>query len=227
MRSRRAPRSPGARARTGAASRRARASARRAGLPRSAPSSSRAVRSATADAPSARATGPAARRRRERTPLQVAAERLFSFDRLEQRLEVAVAEAARAVPLDHLEEDGGPVLRGLREDLQEIAVLVAVDEDPVLLQYRVVLVDLADPVGDLLVIRVGRVEEDRAALLERLDRADDVRRRECDVLRACAVVELDVLLDLALALAFGGLVDRELDLPLTVRHHLRHESRVL
>ena len=41
------------------------------------------------------------------------------------------------------------------------------------------------------------------------------------------VVELEVLVDLALALALGRLVDRELDLPLAVRHHLRHERGVL
>ena len=41
------------------------------------------------------------------------------------------------------------------------------------------------------------------------------------------MVELEVLLDLALALALGRLVDGELDLPLAVRHHLRHERRVL
>ena len=56
---------------------------------------------------------------------------------------------------------------------------------------------------------------------------DDVRRRERDVLRAGAAVELEVLLDLALALALGRLVDRELDLALAVRHHLRHQRRVL
>ena len=61
--------------------------------------------------------------------LEVAAERLLALDRLEERLEVAVAEAARAVALDHLEEQRRPVLRGLREDLQQVAVVVAVGED--------------------------------------------------------------------------------------------------
>ena len=41
------------------------------------------------------------------------------------------------------------------------------------------------------------------------------------------VVELEVLVDLALALALGRLVDRELDLALAVRHHLRHQRGVL
>src|SRR5437667_109535 len=48
-----------------------------------------------------------------------------------------------------------------------------------------------------------------------------------DVLDAGAVVELEVLLDLALALPLGRLVDRELDLAAPVRHHLRHQRRVL
>src|SRR5579862_7255575 len=58
--------------------------------------------------------------------LQVAAERLFALDRLEEGFEVAVPETARAVALDHLEEDRRTILGGLREDLQEVAVLVAV-----------------------------------------------------------------------------------------------------
>ena len=61
--------------------------------------------------------------------LEVAAERLLALDRLEERLEVAVAEAARAVALDHLEEQRRPVLGGLREDLQQVAVVVAIGED--------------------------------------------------------------------------------------------------
>ena len=153
--------------------------------------------------------------------------RLLALDRLEQRLEVALAEGRRAVPLDHLEEDRRPVLRRLREDLEQVAVLVAVDEDLVPLQHLEVLGDLADATGRLLVVRVRRVEEDEAALLHRLDRADDVGRRERDVLHAGAAVELEVLLDLALPLAFGRLVDRELDLAAAVRHDLRHERRVL
>ena len=59
-------------------------------------------------------------------------ELLLALDRLEQRLEVALAEAQRAVPLDQLEEHGGPVAERLGEDLQQVAVLVAVDEDAAL-----------------------------------------------------------------------------------------------
>src|SRR5207244_9588373 len=52
-------------------------------------------------------------RRVERTEhlydLEIAAQGLLTLDRLEQRLEVAVAEAACAVPLDQLEDAGRPV----------------------------------------------------------------------------------------------------------------------
>src|SRR6478672_417275 len=65
---------------------------------------------------------------------EVAAELLLALDGLEQCLEVALAEAEGAVALDELEEHGGPVAEGLGEDLQEVAVLVAVDEDAALLQ---------------------------------------------------------------------------------------------
>jgi hypothetical protein len=59
---------------------------------------------------------------------------LLALDRLEERLEVALAEAERAVPLDDLEEHGRAVSERLGEDLQQVAVLVPVDEDAPLLQ---------------------------------------------------------------------------------------------
>src|SRR3954447_17317600 len=101
--------------------------------------------------------------------LQVPAQRLLPLDCLEQRLEVAVAEAARAVALDHLEEERRAVLRGLGEDLEEVAVVVAVGEDPQPPQVVPRLVDLADAVGRLLVVRLRCRENDHAPPLERLD----------------------------------------------------------
>src|SRR5881392_2362265 len=60
---------------------------------------------------------------------EISALLLLPLDRLEEGLEVALAEAHGAVPLDHLEEDGRLVLDRLGEDLEQVAVLVAVDED--------------------------------------------------------------------------------------------------
>src|SRR6476620_5017108 len=142
---------------------------------------------------------------------EIAAQGLLAFDRLEQRLEVPLAEAARTVALDHLEEERGAILRGLREDLEEVPVLA----------------DLADTIQGVLVVRVGRREEDDSLLLQRLDRANDVLRLQRDVLDAWPTEELEVFLDLALALALSRLVDRELDLSLAVRHDLGHQGRVL
>ncbi len=131
------------------------------------------------------------------------------------------------MPLDHLEEERRPILRRLREDLQEIAVLVAVGEDPQPLQVGVVLGDLADAALDLVVVRLRRVEEEHAAVLQRFNRLNDALRLQGDVLHAGALVELEVLVDLALALPLGRLVDRELDLARPIRHHLAHQRRVL
>src|SRR5215207_3489618 len=159
--------------------------------------------------------------------LEVASKGLLTLDRLEERLEVALAERRRAVPLDHLEEDRRPVLRGLGEDLEQVAVLVAVGEDPKPLEVAVVLVDVPDAPLDLLVVGLRCVEEEDAALLHRGDRPDDVLALERDVLHTGTAVELEVLLDLALALAFGRIVDRELDLAAAVGHDLGHQRGIL
>jgi hypothetical protein len=129
---------------------------------------------------------------------EIAAEGLLALDRLEKGLEVPLAETTRAVALDHLEEEGGPVLCGLAEDLEEVAVLVAVGEDPQPSQVRPVFADLADAVGDVLVVRVGRREEDDSLVLQRLDGANDVLRLQRNVLDAGPAEVLEVLLDLAL-----------------------------
>src|SRR5436190_24075156 len=159
--------------------------------------------------------------------LEIAAECLLALDRLEERFEVSFAEAARAMALDHLEEERRPVLRRLREDLQQVALLVAVDEDSEPLEIVPVLADLADAGLGIEVIRIRSREEVDALVLERLDRVHDVVTEERDVLHARAAEVLEVLVDLALALALGGLVDRKLYLSLTVGHHFRHQRRVL
>ncbi len=61
--------------------------------------------------------------------LQVAALGLLAFDRLEERLEVSLAEARCTLTLDDLGEQGGAVGKVLGEDLKEIATSVHVDED--------------------------------------------------------------------------------------------------
>src|SRR5688500_13505636 len=157
------------------------------------------------------------------TSLQVAPQLLLALDRLEQRLEVALAEAAGAVALDDLEEHRRAVADGLGEDLQHVALVVAVDEDAEPPQVLQRLLDLADARGHVVVVGLGHVEELDPALAHLADRLDDVARRHRDVLRAGAAVELEVLVDLRLALALGRLVDRELDPPVAARDDLGHQ----
>src|SRR3954452_19824631 len=86
---------------------------------------------------------------------------LLALDRLEEGLEVALAEAERPVPLDELEEHRRAVTQGLGEDLQEVAALVAVDEDAAPLELLDRHADLADAGAQLgvLVVRVRGAEE--------------------------------------------------------------------
>src|SRR4051812_8682349 len=80
---------------------------------------------------------------------------LLAFDGLEERLEVALAEAEGAVALDQLEEDRRAVTERLGEDLEQVAVLVTVDEDPALLQLLDRGPHVADARAQLGVLVVG------------------------------------------------------------------------
>src|SRR5688500_20242293 len=97
--------------------------------------------------------------------LEVSAERLLALDRLEQRLEVADPEAARAVALDHLEEERRAVLHDLREELEQVTLLVAVGEDPHRAQVVPALLDLAHALLDDVVVGVRQIG--RASCRER------------------------------------------------------------
>ena len=76
--------------------------------------------------------------------LQIPAQRLLPLNRLEQRLEVSLSEAPRALSLDDLVEQRRTIFDGLREDLEQIAVGIAVDQNAELLELVERLVDLAD-----------------------------------------------------------------------------------
>src|SRR4029078_1486261 len=127
--------------------------------------------------------------------LKVAPPGLLDLDRLEERLEVAHAKAARAVALDALVEERRANLHGSREDLEEVALLVAIGLDAELLERLDRDADVADPLGQLLVVGMGHAQELDAVLAQRADRADDVLRAQRDVLRPRLVVVVQELLD--------------------------------
>src|SRR5207302_4054645 len=84
---------------------------------------------------------------------QNAAAYLVELHRLEQRLEVALAKALVAFPLDDLEENRAD--GGLGEDLQkQPAAGTAVDEDLALLQFRKRLAMVRQALLDPLVVGV-------------------------------------------------------------------------
>ncbi len=131
------------------------------------------------------------------------------------------------MPLNDLEEQCRPILHRLGEDLQHVALVVAVDQDAQFGQFLHVLVDLADALRQHLVIRLRHAQERHVVGPQRLDRLDDVAGRQGDVLHAGSVVEVQVLLDLRASFRLRRLVDRELDPPRAVADHLGHEGRVV
>src|SRR6266508_6736195 len=84
--------------------------------------------------------------------LKVATLLLLALDRLEQRLEVAFAEAAAALALDDLDEQRRPILERLAEDLEQVAFLIAIHQHAALGQLAHILGDLPNPIGQLFVV---------------------------------------------------------------------------
>src|ERR1700722_16330855 len=134
--------------------------------------------------------------------LEIAAQCLFSFDGFEERLEVALAEAAAALTLDDLVEDGGTVFYRASEDLKHIAFVVAIDEDAKFFEFVDGLIDLSDTALQLGVVRVWHGEEVDSLPFHGRDGGENVVGGERHVLDPGALVEVQVLLDLRFAAAF-------------------------
>src|SRR5665811_138003 len=143
---------------------------------------------------------------------EVAALFLFAFESLKEGLEVALAEAERAVPLNEFEEYRGAVTDGLGEDLEQVAVFVAVDEDAALLQLLDRHPDVADAFAQrgIFVVAVRRGEELDTLGAQPVDRHEEVIRGEREVLRSGCPIELQVFVDLGFLLARCRLVERKL-----------------
>src|SRR6185437_12381066 len=158
--------------------------------------------------------------------LDDAAADLILLDRLEERAEVALAEAFVALALDDLEEDRADHVAG--EDLQQQAIAalgVAVDHDPAAAQLLERLAMSRDARIDGFVVGIGRVLERQPAAAQHIDGAVDVIRGERDVLNALAVILPQILLDLALfVLRF---VDGNADLPAGTGHRAGEQAGML
>ena len=67
---------------------------------------------------------------------------LFLFDRLKECLDISGPKAAKVVSLDELKKDRRPVLNRASEYLIEVAGVVVINENVVLVQERYFLVNL-------------------------------------------------------------------------------------
>ena len=147
---------------------------------------------------------------------------MLALYRFEEGFEVAFSEGFGSLALNDFNEYRRAVHQGLGEQLQEVALVVAVDQDSELAKWGEVFVDFAYSVKDLVVVGIGNGQEVYTPCSEFSDRFDDVVGSQGEVLHARSAVEVDVLFDLGLFAALGGFVDRELDAAVAIAHHLRH-----
>src|ERR1700732_5064902 len=88
------------------------------------------------------------------TCLQIPSSRLLHFNRFKQRFEIPFAKSAAALALDHFEEHGRPIFHRLRENLQEVAFLVAVHKYTERAQLCQRFLHRPDPRRQQIIIRV-------------------------------------------------------------------------
>lgn len=135
------------------------------------------------------------------------------------------------VALDNLVEERGPVLNRLGEDLEQVALIVVVDQDVQALNHVHVFcyVDTRglESLAQVLIVSSRYGQELNAACLHLGDGVNDIVGAHGDVLHTGPAVVVDILLDLALAFSWCGLVDRHLDVLVEVAHHDGPERRVL
>src|SRR6202165_179106 len=161
------------------------------------------------------------------TCLQIPSSRLLHFDRFKLRFEIPLAKSAAALALDDFEEHGRPIFHRLRENLQEVAFLVAVHkytERPQLCQR---FLHWPDPRRQRLIIGVGNAQKIEPVALQFADRVHNILALQRDVLRPRSSVSLNVFLNLALVARRGRVVDRKFHRMRIVRHHDSHQRAVL
>lgn len=162
---------------------------------------------------------------------QISASLLFALDALEQRFDVALAEALVFVALNQLEEHRRSVLYEVREYLQQIArfslgaVFVKVDQDlqflqslQILFQHHARVLQLA---ANVAVVLRWHLLKSHAARSELRDGVYNVRGVECYVLHASPAVEVDVLLVLTLLHVLQRFNQRHFDRFVRTRHDHR------
>ena len=159
---------------------------------------------------------------------KVTARGLVSFNRLKECFEVSGSESIVVPALDHLEEKRGAVLERFREDLQEIALVIVIDENSLTLDCVEILLHLdinVSEAGSQVVIICVRdcLEENDAACFHALHGVDDILGTHGDMLNSRATIILTEFLDLTLPHSGCRLIDRHLNLLIKIRHYDRSQ----
>src|SRR3989442_796355 len=98
--------------------------------------------------------------------LQISSQRLLSLDCFKERLKVPFSKTTSSLALNHFKEDRRAVDDRLGEDLQQVALIVVIDQDTEFCQLLQVLIDLANAIQHILIIRVWRFQEFDATVLQ-------------------------------------------------------------
>jgi hypothetical protein len=86
------------------------------------------------------------------TKLQIASPVLLFLERLEEGFEITFAETLGAFALNDFKKERRSILNRLREYLQQISLVVAIDQNAESLQRLLIFIDVADASGQLIVI---------------------------------------------------------------------------
>jgi len=124
--------------------------------------------------------------------LQVSATRLFQFDCLEQRLEVALAETAASLALNNFKEQRRPVFNGLGENLEEVPFLVAIHENAETLNLLERLFERAHPIAQNVVVDVWHAQEFDSVLLQAIYGEEHILHLQCDVLHSRTAICFEI-----------------------------------
>src|SRR6266511_5075340 len=84
--------------------------------------------------------------------LQISSRSLLALDGFEQRFEIAFAEALCAFALNNFKEERRAILYRLRENLEQITFIIAIDQDTELFQRIQFLVNMTHAVEQRVVV---------------------------------------------------------------------------
>jgi len=155
---------------------------------------------------------------------QVTTKGLLSFDGLKQGLEISCSETLVVSALDYFQKECWPVFNGFRENLQQVALFVVVNQDFEFLKHIDFFFNFKAYFGEsrtkVVIICVRNlVKELNTSGLHCFDRRDNIVGAHCDVLHTGTSVVVNVLLNLALANAISGLIDGHFDLLIEVSNN--------